>query len=108
MRVMFVKRVLKKKKRCIDCIPNLKIKPANCIAFQKDFLILSINLGNDICNRIIILIAIKKIIMHVYPLSLLSIVKTISEMVYFKRARAENNVTNILIRVSIGNVSRDR
>lgn len=46
--------------------------------------------------------------MHVYPLSLLSIVKTISEVVYFKRARAENNVTNILIRVSIGNVSRDR
>lgn len=46
--------------------------------------------------------------MHVYPLSLLSIVKTISEVVHLERTRAENNVTNILIRVSIGNVSRYR
>lgn len=41
-------------------------------------------------------------------LSLLSTVKTISEVVHFERTRTENNVTNILIRVSIGNVSRDR
>lgn len=51
---------------------------------------------------------IEKIIMHVYPLSPLSSFYRKNNFVHFECTRIENNVTNILIRVSIGNVSRDR